>query len=90
MEIKVVKEDKNYLEIEIQGEEHTLGNLIAGLLRRVNGVTFVTYNKPHPLIDTIYIKILTDGTITPKEALLKAIQQGEELANRFINDVKNL
>lgn len=90
MEVKIVKQDTNYLELEIEGEEHTLGNLIAGLLRNIKGVTYVSYNKPHPLVDVIYIKILTDGSITPKEALLKAIENGEELANRFINEVKNL
>ncbi|BFH72659.1 DNA-directed RNA polymerase subunit L [Sulfurisphaera javensis] len=90
MEIKVLKAGENYIELQIDGEEHTLGNLIKGYLMRVQGVKFASYAKPHPLIDSIIVKIMTDGSISPKEALIKAIELAEADTNKFIEEVKNI
>ena len=90
MEVKVLKSGENYIELEIQGEEHTLGNLLRGYLSRVPGVVYASYSKPHPLFDNIIIKIMTDGSISPKEALLKAIELAKADTSKFIDEVKNL
>ena len=90
MEVKILKETDEYLEIEIEGEEHTLGNLLKGMLLKVPGVKFASYSQPHPLIDTIIIKMMTDGSIKPRDALKKAIEMAENYANKFIEEVKAL
>jgi DNA-directed RNA polymerase, subunit L (EC 2.7.7.6) len=43
MQIKILKSSDTYAEIEIEGEEHTLGNLLAGSLRKVEGVIYASY-----------------------------------------------
>ncbi|MEM0122251.1 MAG: RpoL/Rpb11 RNA polymerase subunit family protein, partial [Saccharolobus sp.] len=43
MEIKILKSENNYIELEVEGEDHTLGNLLAGILREINGVVFASY-----------------------------------------------
>jgi len=88
VEIKVLKSGENYIELQVLGEEHTLGNLIKGYLLQVQGVKFASYSKPHPLVDNIIIKIMTDGSISPKDALLKAIELAKADTNKFIDEVK--
>lgn len=90
MEIKILKSGENYIELQIDGEEHTIGNLIKGYLIKVPGVIFASYSKPHPLIDSIVIKIMTNGNISPKEALIKAIELAENDTSKFIDEVKKL
>lgn len=90
MEIKVLKSGENYIELQIEGEEHTLGNLIKGYLLMVPGVKFASYSKPHPLVDNIIIKIMTDGSIQPKEAVIRAIELAKKDSNKFIHEVENI
>ncbi|BDB97187.1 MAG: DNA-directed RNA polymerase subunit L [Saccharolobus sp.] len=90
MEIKIIKNENNYLELELEGEDHTIGNLISGTLRKIKGVTFASYYQSHPLLDKIVIKVLTDGSITPKEALLKAIEMIKSISTEYLNEIKGL
>jgi len=90
LEIKVVKLSGDYLELEITGEDHTLGNLIAGSLRKVQGVKYASYYQPHPLIDAISIKLMTDGTIKPLDALLKAIEIAKGTSERFAEEIQKI
>ncbi|MEM0173331.1 MAG: DNA-directed RNA polymerase subunit L [Sulfolobaceae archaeon] len=90
MQVRVIKSTINYLELEVEGEEHTLGNLISGILREIKGVKFASYYQPHPLIQKIVIKILTDGSISPKEALLKAINNAKEITKKYLEEIKEI
>ncbi|ABP96002.1 MULTISPECIES: DNA-directed RNA polymerase subunit L [Metallosphaera] len=90
MEIAVEREEENYLELRIQGEDHTLGNLIAGRLRSVKGVILATYYLPHPLKDELVIKIKTDGTISPREALNRAIEDVKVLGESFLDELEQV
>ncbi len=90
MDVRVVKHSDNYMELEVEGEEHTLGNLTAGMLQRVKGVTFASYYKPHPLVDKIIIKVMTDGSIKPMDALKEAIKLGEKYSQQYIEEIKSL
>jgi len=90
LQVKVIKSTVNYLELEVEGEEHTLGNLISGALREIKGVKFASYYQPHPLLQKIVIKILTDGSISPKEALLQAINNSKEMVRKYIEEIKEI
>ncbi|MBW9141026.1 MAG: DNA-directed RNA polymerase subunit L [Candidatus Aramenus sp.] len=90
MEIRVIKSSNTYMEIEIKGEDHTLGNLVAGYLRRVRGVTFASYYQPHPLVDSIILKVMTDGSIEPKEAIINAIEKAKETSAKFDQEIRTV
>ncbi|AEB94529.1 MAG: DNA-directed RNA polymerase subunit L [Metallosphaera sp.] len=90
MEVVVEKKDDNYVEFRIQGEDHTLGNLVAATMRRVPGVILSTYYLPHPLKDELIIKVKTDGSISPVDALKKAIEQIEKTAESFLQDLEKV
>ena len=38
-------------------------------------VTFAGYKAPHPLEPKFELRVGTDGTVTPKEALIQACEQ---------------
>lgn len=52
------KEDRpntEKIEIQLYGEDHTLGNLLATILQKCEYVSKAGYTMPHPLIDNIII-----------------------------------
>ncbi|KAF3049478.1 DNA-directed RNA polymerase II core subunit [Didymella keratinophila] len=52
-------------------EDHTLGNLLSQRLLKYEYIVFSAYKVPHPLFATFELRVQTDGTITPKEAIIR-------------------
>ncbi|KAH8731358.1 DNA-directed RNA polymerase [Phaeosphaeriaceae sp. PMI808] len=52
-------------------EDHTLGNLLSQRLLKYEYIIFSAYKVPHPLFATFELRVSTDGTITPKDAIIK-------------------
>jgi len=61
--------NKNCGFFKIEKEDHSLGYLLHSKLSKEKNVVFSGYKKPHPLEHFIYLKIITDGLFSPKEAL---------------------
>ena len=53
----------------ITKEDHTIGNIIHYKLLTLKDVIFCAYKKPHPLEHFIILKIITNGKLTPLQAL---------------------
>ncbi|KAL8675352.1 MAG: hypothetical protein Q9168_000309 [Polycauliona sp. 1 TL-2023] len=53
-------------------EDHTLGNMLRSRLLSSPNVFFSGYKVPHPLFSTFELRVQTDGSITPRQALLQA------------------
>lgn len=53
----------------IINEDHTIGNVIHHRLLLLKDVIFCAYKKPHPLEHFIIVKIVTNGKLTPTQAL---------------------
>ncbi|KAI5839833.1 DNA-directed RNA polymerase, partial [Morchella snyderi] len=64
-------------------EDHTLGNLLTSALLETEHVLFAAYKVPHPLFPTFILRISTDATIGPKEALTTTCK-------RVIEDLSSL
>lgn len=60
MEIRVLKKDRNEVLIEVEGEDHTLGNLVAKEAIKHPAVKNAYYSMPHPLQKKIELYILVD------------------------------
>ncbi|KAE9980937.1 hypothetical protein EG328_011955 [Venturia inaequalis] len=56
-------------------EDHTLGNLLNERLHSYPFVHFSAYKVPHPLFAMFELRVSTDGTLSPKEALLQACRE---------------
>ncbi|GAB6147620.1 DNA-directed RNA polymerase subunit L [Stetteria hydrogenophila] len=67
----------------IEGEDHTLGNLLEKTLTTLDGVVVAYYEAPHPLEDKIILYIETDGSVKPREALRKALEKILEMNKTF-------
>ncbi|RZN50439.1 DNA-directed RNA polymerase subunit L [archaeon] len=74
MEIEVLTETETQMELIIHGEGHSLVNLLRSYLEEDEHVTFAAYNIAHPLLDNTRprLEIRTDGTKTPRQALIEA------------------
>lgn len=76
LDIEVIKNEGSFMEFRIIGEDHTLCNVLREALLKNEKVKVAAYRIDHPLLDRkrpMFI-INTDGTISPKDALLEAIK----------------
>ncbi len=72
MEINVLKEEKNRIEFEIIGEDHTLCNAIRNELWNQENIEASAYNIKHPLVSNPIMLVETNKG-DPKTALINAI-----------------
>ena len=63
----------NSMVYTIEGEDHTLGNILRQDLLRQKGVYVAGYRIPHPLETNMTLSVSTNGTITPHQALNQSI-----------------
>ncbi|MEM1657549.1 MAG: DNA-directed RNA polymerase subunit L [Candidatus Jordarchaeales archaeon] len=80
MKVRVIKRTENHLELEVEGEDHTLCGLLKKSLLEDKNVVFAGYKIEHPLLSNPKIYITTNQTISPEEALKNAV---ERLKNTF-------
>ncbi|KAL6716266.1 DNA-directed RNA polymerase II core subunit [Lecanora helva] len=64
-------------------EDHTLGNMLRSRLLQSPHVTFSGYKVPHPLVSKFELRVQTDGTLTPRAALMQTCKD-------LINDLNIL
>jgi len=69
----VRKKTDTELEVEIIGEDHTLGNLLAKRILEQKGVLMSYYRIEHPLKGSVIIYVKTDGSVSPIEVMKNAI-----------------
>lgn len=74
MKIEKIKDLKNKLIFNLEGQGHTFCNLLKDELNETKGVVSAGYNISHPLIGIPKMIIDTDDSITPKDALDKALK----------------
>jgi len=88
MKIKVLTEEKNELEIEIDGED-TLVPLLKSYLLTDENVDIATFKREHPLTGRFYLYIRTKKG-TPREALERAIDRVKADLSAFLKEFKAL
>ncbi|CAK5055595.1 unnamed protein product [Meloidogyne enterolobii] len=73
--IEIEKDTKvpNAAVFTLNKEDHTLGNMIKHQLLKDPRVLFAGYRNPHPLVHKVLLRVQTDATTTPAEALDSAI-----------------
>ncbi|KAK0529106.1 DNA-directed RNA polymerase II core subunit [Tilletia horrida] len=72
-----IKEDTripNTVTVIFNKEDHTLGNLVRHAVLKQPSVLFAGYKVPHPLEPRTLVRIQTDGSKTPIQALRDACQ----------------
>ena len=70
--VTINEEKINLSVLNIQDEDHTLGNIVRLQLLRDRAVKFAGYRKPHPLENRIEIKCQTTDEKKPATAIKDA------------------
>lgn len=93
MKIKVLERTPNELKIEVEGEGHTLCNVLQKVLLEDDAIEMAGYNVPHPLVDSAVIYVRTKANRKPeaavKEATKKILSQNEEFRKSFKKALKD-
>ena len=87
MRVKIIKNSRNELKIEVRGEGHTFCNVLQKALLKDNRVELSGYNLPHPLTSNPVIYVRTKGQSKTKAVLKEAIKDVTETQN--INGYNN-
>lgn len=84
LEIKIVKDEKNELELEINSL--TIAEILRVYLNKDDGVEFVAWKKEHPT-KPLLLRIETKSK-SPKKAVEDAISQIMKEADKLVADIK--
>lgn len=75
IEEKIYAGMSNTSDFILKKEDHTMGNLLAEHLKQAPHVLMCGYKVAHPNVPEVMIRVQTDGTITPKDALVEVCKQ---------------
>ncbi len=75
MKIKVLKKTSNELKIEVEGEGHTLCNVLQKVLLEDETIETAGYHIQHPLIGNPIIYVHTKGKQKPEATLREATKK---------------
>ena len=83
MELKILDDKKNKIVLAVKGVDHTLCNALKSELWNDKHVKIATYSIRHPQISMPQIIIETDGEVSPKNALINAVQRIHKINEKF-------
>ncbi|MEM1675217.1 MAG: DNA-directed RNA polymerase subunit L [Desulfurococcaceae archaeon] len=87
-DFKILKRNERELLIEIQGEDHTLGNLIAKEALNHSSVAYASYNIPHPLQDKLLIYISVKEGSDPVVVFKEICFRIKDYLNEFRKEIE--
>ena len=92
MEIKILDDKKNKLIVEVKGIDHSLCNILKSELWNDKHVKTATYSIRHPQISVPQIIVETDGDLSPRNALINAVQRlhktNEKFKKEFLKEIR--
>ena len=89
MEVVILEKEKNFLKIEIKGENNTLANALRKELWQDKDVKAAGYNIEHPLVSSPIFVLETEKQ-DPEKALLAAAERLKKKNSELLKEIKNL
>jgi len=86
--IEILVNKENILEIKIRDEGYTLLNLLVDELNKNTHVKYAAYTVEHPLEKKIKMIVMTDGEITPLEAIREATKEIKKKIERLREQIR--
>lgn len=83
MNVRVRKYTERELVLTIEGEDHTLANLLAKSALSNPHTKLATYVVEHPLVGTPVLRIVTDGT-DPIQVLKEVVASARDEARQVL------
>jgi DNA-directed RNA polymerase subunit L len=88
MKIKVLKEAANELKLEVEGEGHSLLNLLQKTILEDDRIEMAGYDVPHPLIDRAILYVHTKGRTSPETVIREATKKVRNFIKEFKKSFK--
>ena len=88
MKVKVLKRTNNELKIEVEGEGHSLLNLVQKTLLEDASIEMAGYHVPHPLFDRGVLYVHTKGKTNPEDVISEATKKVLGLSKDFQKSLK--
>ena len=88
MKIKVLKQTDNELKLEIEGEGHSLLNLLQKALLEDDNIAMAGYDVPHPLFDRGILYVQTKDKQNPEDVVKEAVKKVQTLNKDFDKSFK--
>ena len=88
MKIKVLKQTDNELKLEIEGEGHSLLNLLQKALLEDDNIAMAGYDVPHPLFDRGILYVQTKDKQNPEDLVKEAVKKVQALNKDFDKSFK--
>ncbi len=93
MRVEFLKRTSNELKLKIEGEGHTLCNLLQKTLLEDDTIEMAGYDVPHPLVDSAIVYVHTKGKrraeTAVKEATEKIIARNKDFKKSFKKALKD-
>ena len=83
MKVNVLEEKKDSLVVEIEGERHTIPNLLRETLWEDDSVALAAYEKKHPSLGSPKVIVSAKD---PRKALVSAIKRSEAQTKEFLDE----
>ena len=87
--IKILKEEKNKIQLKINGETHTVLNLIRNELFKDDSVEFAGYKIDHPQIKNVVFTVITSKG-NPKTIIKKTIEKIQKKLSKIESEIKKM
>jgi len=88
MKVKVLKITDNELKIEVEGEGHSLLNLLQKTLLEDDSIEMAGYDVPHPLFDRGILYVHTKEQQKPEDVVKEAAKKVHGLNKEFQKSFK--
>lgn len=89
MNVRVVSSDSKKLVLEIEGEDHTLGNMLMKEALRHPGVNYASYRVSHPLRQMVEFVLVVKEGENPGRVMLDVINSLRRQLEEFKNVVES-
>ena len=83
MKIKVLKRTDYELKLELEGEGHSLLNLLQKALLEDDNVVMAGYDVPHPLFDRGILYVQVKDKQNPEDVVKDAVKKVQDLNKDF-------
>ena len=81
--LRIIKRREGYYIVELEGEDHTMGNLLSSTLQGINGVKLAYYELVHPLERRVRVHVMVESGVDIKSVLTDALNRIKELNDEF-------
>jgi DNA-directed RNA polymerase subunit L len=88
MKVKILKKTDNELKIEVEGESHSLLNLLQKTLLEDDSIEMAGYDVPHPLFDRGILYVHTKEQQKPEDVVKEAAKKVHGLNKDFKKSFK--